>query len=106
MKAITLTRIGVLKISLISGVIYAILGLIIAPFILILMAVGGDSMSIFAIFLAIIIIPVFYGILGFVMCAIAVGLFNFVALRFGGVESALEALGSGIADDLMSGCVS
>lgn len=101
MKAITLTRIGVLKISLISGIIYMILGLILAPFILISMAVGGDSMSIFAIFLAIIIIPVFYGILGFVMSAIAVGLFNFVAPRIGGVEMEIETRGSGVADDLM-----
>lgn len=100
MKAITLTRIGVLKISLISAIIYMILGLILAPFILISMAVGGDSMSMFVIFLAIIIIPVFYGILGFVMSAIAVGLFNVVAPRIGGVEMEIETTGFDTQEDV------
>ena len=90
MKAVTLKRIGVLKIALISGVIYAILGVVVTPFLLISMAIGGDAVPILGMFLAFLFVPIVYAGLGFVACALAVGMFNLVAPRIGGVELQIE----------------
>jgi hypothetical protein len=92
-----ITRIGVLSVAKIAGVLYAGVGLIIgALFSLIGLAgfAGGlasDSAggalgsAIFGVG-AIIILPIFYGAMGFVVTLISAWLFNIAAGFTGGVE--------------------
>src|SRR5438105_5377414 len=89
MRAIT--SVGVLSVAKIMGAIYAVIGLILLPFFLLasligsmagghdnpLGAIGGLIFGLLA--------PIFYGVLGFVFCALGVSLSNLIATT-GGVS--------------------
>ncbi len=88
--------VGVLSIAKIMGLIYACLGLIFAPLFLffgLLGAIAGQGRSpfagIFGIVLAI-LMPVMYGIIGFIAGAIGGLLYNLFAKLVGGFELELE----------------
>lgn len=92
----TIQKIGVLSCAKITGVLYAALGLLIGGFFSLFSIIGaaagmagGDQSAAFGLLFgagAIVILPLFYGAIGFVMTALMVALFN-VATRFvGGVE--------------------
>jgi len=96
-----LKRIGVLSCGKVSGFVYAILGLIIGTFVTLFAllgaaigaaASGSDEAWIGALFGvgAIIIFPIFYGVLGFIMGIISAAIYNLVAGFAGGLEIELE----------------
>jgi hypothetical protein len=92
-----ITRVGPLSVAKIAGILYAILGLLVgALFSLIGLAgvAGGlasderDTALFGALFGvgAIIALPIFYGVLGFVMTLLMAALFNVAARLAGGLE--------------------
>lgn len=95
-----LTRMGVMSVAKIYGLISAIFGLIFGAF-LSLMSLFGGAMTMlsgqeggaFGFFFgaaAIIILPIFYGIMGFIGGAISCWIYNLAAGWIGGVEMELE----------------
>jgi len=89
---VELKRVGVVSVAKIYGIIMAIIGL----FVGILIALFGTGaaaiagmpgvVAISAGILSIILFPILYGIIGFLMGAIGAILYNFVADKVGGVE--------------------
>jgi hypothetical protein len=86
-------RVGPMSFAKVSAVLYALMGLIFGAFISIISVVGGAFMPkqpgaggmIFGA-AAIVALPIFYGVLGFVMSLIGAGLYNVVAGWVGGIE--------------------
>ena len=87
-------RVGPLSFAKISGMLYGLMGLIFGAFISLFSVVGGalapDGDTGFAGMLfgaaAIVILPIFYGVAGFVMSLIGAALYNVAAGWVGGVE--------------------
>jgi hypothetical protein len=91
-------RLGVLSVAKLQGTLYALLGLLVGAVFAVFSLFGaalGSSMgsdhqgSIFGAALgvgAIVIFPVFYGLLGFVVGLVVAALYNLVAGLTGGVE--------------------
>ena len=87
-------RIGPLSFAKVSGMIYGFMGLIFGAFISLFSLVGGalapgkDAGMAGMIFgaAAIVVLPLFYGILGFVFSLIGAALYNLIAGWVGGVE--------------------
>jgi hypothetical protein len=77
-------RFGVIQTAKVFGVLYALVGLLIAPF-LALSAFIGPAIGLTPLVLAL-LAPVFYGVLGFIMMAIAAALYNVVAGWIGGID--------------------
>lgn len=96
-----LKRVGVLSCGKISGVIYALIGLIFGGFFALFSLFGAgfaalqtnqsDALlgALFGVG-AVIFMPVFYGFMGFVMGLIGGALYNLVAGLIGGLEMELE----------------
>jgi len=89
----TVTRIGPMSVAKIAGALYALIGLIAGGVISAVSMVGGamggsEAGALGMLFgaAAVVLIPVLYGCLGFVMTLIGASLFNFVAGMVGGVE--------------------
>lgn len=93
--------VGVLSVGKIFGTLYAILGLLIGLVFALIAAVGGAAalnqpgakaafpgaaLGVFAI----VVLPVFYGIGGFIGGLITAGLYNLVAGMVGGIEVEFE----------------
>ena len=105
--------VGVLSIAKIMGLIYGCMGLLFAPFFLLFGLVGsvaGQSKSpvngIFGIGFGIalaILMPVFYGVMGFVAGAIGGLLYNLFARWVGGFELEMERSAAN-ADGSVSNC--
>lgn len=87
-------RIGPLSCAKIAGTLYAAMGLIIGAFFSIAAIVGGfaaadSGEAVFAAIFgvgAVVLLPLFYGVLGFVTTLIAAWLYNVVAGVVGGIE--------------------
>jgi hypothetical protein len=90
----TITRVGPLSCAKIAGLLYVILGLIFGAFISLAAMVGAfasdsDGAGAFGALFgvgAIILVPLFYGCIGFVMTLIMAALFNLAAGMVGGLE--------------------
>ncbi|MEA2464092.1 MAG: hypothetical protein QOJ98_1839 [Acidobacteriota bacterium] len=90
-------RVGPLSLAKISGALYALLGLIFGAIISLISIAGsafmpkdaGFSGMLFGVG-AIVILPIFYGVLGFIMSLIMAGLYNLIAGWVGGVEIDLQ----------------
>lgn len=88
--------VGVLSFAKIMGLVYGCLGLIFAPIFLLIGLAGslaGQERNPFAGAVGIvmaILMPVFYGVMGFVMGAIGALLYNLFAKLVGGFELELE----------------
>ena len=98
MIMVKIKKIGVLSLGKISGVLYAFMGLIIGAFMtlfaLILPAFSSSTApgmvgALFGIG-AIILLPIFYGLLGFIGGLITAALFNLVTSWVGGLEVETE----------------
>lgn len=98
MSKMRLRRIGVLSAGIVCGVLYAILGLMIGVPVSGMALLGaaaakdasaGASSMLFGA-AAVIIIPLLYGGMAFVMGCIMAGLYNLVAAMTGGVEVTIE----------------
>lgn len=87
-------RVGPLSLAKISGTLYAIIGLIVGAGISLVAMLGGfagqstESGMMGAAFgaAAIIVIPICYGLLGFISSLIGAGLYNVLAAMVGGIE--------------------
>ena len=88
-----ITRVGPLSVAKVAGLLYTIIGLLAGAFISLIslsgFAAGGDDFSPFAAMFgvgAVILLPIFYGCIGFVGTLIMAWLFNMVVGITGGVE--------------------
>jgi hypothetical protein len=88
--------VGVLSVAKIMGMIYCCMGLIFAPFVLLIGIVGsmaGQQKSpfagIFGVFFAL-FMPVLYGLMGFIFGAIGALLYNLSAKWVGGFELEMD----------------
>jgi len=94
--------VGVMSVAKITGLLYGCIGLVFIPFFLLLGLVGslaGQGRNPFAGIVGIliaIVLPVLYGVMGFIMGAIGALLYNLLARWAGGVEVELEALPPGL----------
>jgi hypothetical protein len=97
--AMVLRKVGVGSAAKLSGAMYAAMGLIAGAFIALFASVGGSMASMVesdesapawlgAIFGvgAIVILPVLYGVMGFIVGAIAAAIYNLVAGLVGGLD--------------------
>ncbi len=95
-----ITRIGVLSAGKIAGVLYAaiglIVGLMVTLFSLLGMAAGtatdapGAAFGLIFGVGAVIFLPLFYGLLGFICALISAAIYNLVAAWIGGLEIELR----------------
>jgi len=95
-----LKRIGPWSCAKVSGVLYAAIGLLIGLFVSLISVVAGslaagagDDTGLFGALFgvgAIILLPIFYGLIGFVGGAIGAWLYNVVVGFVGGIELDLE----------------
>lgn len=91
------TKIGIASLAKISAAIYALMGLIFGTFMTLTSMTMGSAMGsegaiigmIFGIG-AIIFLPIFYGIIGFISGVITAFIYNIVAKRIGGLEVEVE----------------
>ncbi len=90
-------RIGPMSVAKITGTLYALIGLIAGAVISAVSVVGGafgggDAGLVGIVFgaAAVILLPLVYGGVGFVMTLIGAGLFNLVAGWVGGIELQTE----------------
>ena len=95
-------RVGPLSAAKLMGVLYALAGLLVGGLISLISIVGGalataGEGSPFASMLfgagAIVVLPIFYGVLGFVTTLIGAALYNVVASMVGGVELEVQNIG-------------
>ncbi len=92
-------RVGPLSVAKVAGVLYGLMGLIFGAIISAISLVGGalapkgDGGMIGMLFgaAAIVVLPIFYGLLGFVMSLVSAALYNLVASWVGGVELDLSS---------------
>ena len=88
----TIRRVGVLSVAKIAGAIYGVLGLIFAPFFLLVglaaMASGEKEAAFGAAFGIVfaVLMPVFYAVMGFLFGALAAWLYNVLSKWTGGIE--------------------
>ena len=97
-----LKSVGVLSAAKISGVLYAALGLLFAPIILVagligsmagqrqnpFGAIGGVAMAV--------LFPIMYGVIGFVMGALGALIYNLIAKWLGGLQLEFQSINSGL----------
>ena len=85
-----LTRIGPLKAGIVIGILYAVFGLLFVPFFLVMAVIGeGVGMAGTAFLGSVvmcILMPIAYGIAGFVGGVISAALYNLIARITGGLE--------------------
>src|SRR5215469_10818403 len=99
-KGETMTKvrsIGVFSAAKINGLLYGILGLLLAPFVLLgpfFSMLGGDGAKRGgfggAIFVAV-LLPIFYGVIGFLFGAVLAFIYNAISHAIGGLEIELES---------------
>jgi len=97
-----LKSVGVMSVAKIMGLVYGCMGLIFAPFFLIfglLASIGGQSKmpfaGVFGVMFAV-LMPVLYGVTGFVTGALGAFLYNLFAKWVGGFELEMEIRSIGL----------
>lgn len=94
-----ISRIGVLSLAKIMGVLYAFLGLVIGGFISLFAILGagfaarqneGSPLGFLFGVAAIVVAPIFYGCLGFIGGLVTAPIYNLAAKLAGGIEVDLE----------------
>ena len=89
-----ITRVAPLSVAKIAGILYALLGLVFGAFVSLAALVGafagntGEAAFMGALFGvgAVILLPVFYGCLGFVTTLVMAALYNVVSRIVGGIQ--------------------
>ncbi|HEX6505408.1 MAG TPA: hypothetical protein VF011_19355 [Terriglobales bacterium] len=89
--------VGILSCAKIAAAIQAAMGLIIMPFFLLIAMVGAvagtratDRLSSAIVVVVALFLPVFYGVVGFIMGALAGWIYNLVSKWIGGIELELQ----------------
>lgn len=89
-KKLEVKRIEPLSVAKILGILYAAIGLILGLFITLasLLGASGEAGVFGVVFgvAAIVLLPVFYGAMGFIVGGIIAWLYNLVAKRIGGIR--------------------
>ncbi len=94
-------RVNPMSIAKIAGLLYALMGLIVGVFMSLFFVALGSQMDaaefgpLGGIFFgagAIVTLPIFYGVLGFVTTAIAAFIYNLLAGAVGGIEIEVDAV--------------
>jgi hypothetical protein len=83
-----LTRFSVGQTAKVLGLVYALIGVILVPLLLIATMASPEEER-FGVGLAL-ALPVLYGLFGFVFTAIGCALYNWIAGKVGGIEVSLE----------------
>ena len=86
-------RIGVFSVAKVYGVLCGVLGLLLAPLILLgpgLAMVGGERRGFGASIVVVAIVPFLYGFIGFIVGGLMAFLYNAIAMALGGIEVELE----------------
>lgn len=86
-----IARFGTFQTAKVMAVLYALMGAVFIPFFLLFSMFSSDAAALgigFAI-----VMPVIYGVMGFVVVGIGCMIYNFVAKYTGGVEVELEVDG-------------
>ena len=97
----TLKSVGVLSCAKVAGLLYGLMGLLFGALFSFLSVLGlafgsaqGDAEGAFLGLVfgvgAVILLPIFYGVLGFIATAIGAALYNLIAKMAGGIELELE----------------
>ncbi len=81
-------RFGVLQTAKVVAVLYALIGLVFVPIFLIVSMVSPDKNQLGMGFS--LLMPILYGVLGFVFTAISCAIYNLVAGFVGGIEVELD----------------
>jgi hypothetical protein len=92
---VKLRRVGVFSLAKLQGIIMAIFGLIFGIFYAIIGVTVGSALGATGLlaglgFLAIIILPIVYGIFGFIGGAVGALIYNLAAKMTGGIEMSFE----------------
>jgi cyanate permease len=82
-------RFGIGQTAKVAGVLYALMGLLVAPFFLIAGKLSPESTPRFGTGFAL-ALPILYGACGYVFVAIGCAIYNFVAGFVGGIEVELD----------------
>ena len=82
-----LARISVHQTAKVVAIMYALLGLLITP--LLLLGSLADPEETMSLWLAL-VFPLLYGVFGYIFTAIGCALYNAIASRFGGIEFTLS----------------
>lgn len=89
---VTIKKVGLLSLGKVLGVVYALLGLILGLFIMVVSLSGYSSSTSLSLYGplfgigAIILLPVFYGAMGFISGIILAFFYNLVSRWVGGIE--------------------
>ncbi len=75
------------------GILYALMGLIFAPFFFLVMLFSPQSAPVPFGSVIVLVMPVLYGVFGFVFVALGCALYNWVAGWMGGIEVQMETPG-------------
>ena len=93
----SLRSVDVMSCAKMMGALYACIGLVILPFLVLAgfasMLVGqrGAAMSGVGMLILAILAPIFYGVMGFLLGALTAWIYNLVARRVGGIRLELKA---------------
>lgn len=96
-RKFTLKKLDPMSCGLLAGVLYAVLGLIVGAFFSVIAVIGaasapnGAGVGILSGVAAIVIVPVMYGVGGFIAGVIGAFLYNVCANLVGGIRFDLEA---------------
>ncbi len=85
MRVIEITRVGVLSVGRVSGATYGLFGFIGGAIVSLLAVAGAGGSGIFFGLGAIIILPILYGVLGFIFGIISAAIYNLVSGKIGGI---------------------
>jgi hypothetical protein len=83
-----LSRISVGQTAKVAGLLYGLMGIILLPLFMIPAFVGADGAGFPAAFA--LVLPILYGVFGYIFTAIGCALYNWVAGRVGGIELNLD----------------
>lgn len=85
-----LSRFTVGQTAKVLGLLYGLMGLIVVPFFLIATMLSSDDAGPGFGVGFVLVLPILYGLLGFVFTAIGCALYNWVAGKVGGIEVSLD----------------
>jgi hypothetical protein len=92
----TIKSVGVLSCAKIFGAVQAAIGLVFMPFFLLVglagvfASRGGNSLPAAGFVVIAVLLPILYGIIGFIMGALGAWVYNLVSNWFGGIELQLQ----------------
>lgn len=86
-------KFGVGQTAKVAGVLYALMGLLFIPVFLVMSALGPKQSGLGTGFAF--LVPIMYGVFGFIGTAIACALYNVVAKLVGGIEVEIDSGGTG-----------